>query len=381
MNRYCPYCGNPLLPNSRFCQKCGKQLVSAVQPAAPAARTQPAQNPVPPKHLTTPVQSPVKPGPASVQAKGSPSAPRLTVPTAARPAAPAARTQPAQNPVPPKQLTTPVQTPVKPGPASVQAKGFPSAPRLTVPTAAQGAANPASVLRFSAGGAAGEMDLGSVEAILQNSAVSEVLSPVRAIMESIGSLASGVFKLFVSPKALLFSILLTVLWFFLAMFRYSDSGVMRFLSWLTFAEGGYDRSPLGMLGGIFGRGCVGVFLSSLFSGGIAGIFKGFGGLFPKNGEKGSLMRFGIGLLSGFVCALVFTGLSSAGPVLSMGPLAGAFLSLEALGSQSGRLYELASSLASSSVSGKRVKEPGKTRSFLSGMAAGFLAAAVLIMGL
>ena len=232
--------------------------------------------------------------------------------------------------------------------------------------------------RMTASTAAGEMDFGDMGPVISGItelSTSPVLSaasadsPLMGILRFLGSYAGGLFKMLVKPKVLLYSLLMAGLWTVLAVLKDSGSEVIEALSWITCAKGG-----------ILGKGCTAVLLSTLFSGGIGNTFKGIGSLFQNEG-KGSLFGFLFGLVIGAACYIVFTGIDSAS-ASSMAGISGALLSLQAIGRKDGNLYELAGSLTSGKVNGERVVQTGKAKSLLSGISIGFaLMTAVMAMGL
>ncbi|MDO4194187.1 MAG: zinc ribbon domain-containing protein [Erysipelotrichaceae bacterium] len=232
--------------------------------------------------------------------------------------------------------------------------------------------------RMAASTAAGEMDFGDMGPVISGItelSTSPVLSaasadsPLMGILRFLGSYAGGLFSILLKPKVLLYSLLMAGLWTVLAVLKDSGSEVVKALSWITCAKGG-----------IFGKGCTAVLLSTLFSGGIGNTFKGIGSLFQNEG-KGSLFGFLFGLVIGAACCIVFTGIDSAS-ASSMAGISGALLSLQAIGRKDGNLYELAGSLTSGKVNGERVVQTGKAKSLLSGISIGFaLMTAVMAMGL
>ncbi len=214
---------------------------------------------------------------------------------------------------------------------------------------------------FAASAAKGEQDLGEIF----------IPEPVNL------SGASAKVPAFIKVPAFTGAALFAVLWFVLALFRGSDSGIVRILSWITFSEGGFDRSVPGMVGGMLGKGTVAAALISLFTGGLNNLFKGIGALFAGHGEKRGIFSILAGTVFGGLACCAFVG-KNASADTAMAGIAGALLSLEALGSGSGRLYELARSLTDRKVKGIRTLMRGRCDGLLTGLTLGFvLAAAVL----
>ena len=200
--------------------------------------------------------------------------------------------------------------------------------------------------------------------------VPETLPPVSGLLHSVGSLFSGIVSLFRKPSALIGTLPLAVLWFVLAQFRDSDSMIVRILSWFTYAGGGFDRSVPGTALGVLGKGTVAAALLSLFTGGLENLFRGLGALFKGRGENRDVSSIILGGVTGVVVYFAFAG-KNVSAETSMAGIAGALLSLEALGSGSGRLYELAQSLTSRIQNGVRTVVRGRCNGFLTGLTLGF----------
>ena len=92
--------------------------------------------------------------------------------------------------------------------------------------------------------------------------ISSIKSPLSTLFSGLGSTITGVFKAFKQPKVLFSSAVMAVLWIMLGAQRDSDSEIINMLSWLTFSEGGFDRSALGILGGVAGKGAVAAMFGS-----------------------------------------------------------------------------------------------------------------------
>ena len=200
--------------------------------------------------------------------------------------------------------------------------------------------------------------------------IPETLPPVSGLLHSVGSLFSGVVSLFRKPSSLIGTLPLAVLWFVLAQFRDSDSMIVRILSWFTYAGGGFDRSVPGTALGVLGKGTVAAALLSLFTGGLENLFKGVGTLLKGRGENRDVISIFLGVVAGAVVYFAFAG-KNVSAETSMAGIAGALLSLEALGSGSGKLYELAQSLTSRIQNGVRTVARGRCDGFLTGLTLGF----------
>ena len=218
---------------------------------------------------------------------------------------------------------------------------------------------------------------------LAGTAAEKVLGPISGILHGIGSYIGGIFRIFKNPLALIGTIAAAVLWYFLAGLRDSDSEIVKILSWLTYAEGGFDRGSfdtvsgvLGAVGGVLGKGTVAAALISLLSGGLVKAVRGFGALFKGHGEKRSVVSVLFGIVIGGAVYFAFAG-KAASADTAMAGIAGVLLSLEALGGSGGKLYALAQSLTSRASNGVRTTVQGKCDGLLTGLTVGFALATVL----
>jgi len=212
---------------------------------------------------------------------------------------------------------------------------------------------------------------GAVTDAVQNSeTVREVMAPFSAIGSGIKNFLGGILGIFKSPKTIITTVALAALWTFLGINRESDSTHIKALSWLTFAEGGFDRDVFGMLGGIAGKGVVGVVLASLFSGGIGKLASGFGSLFGKTESKRSIIVMLLGLIIEVFLYILFTGEYASGAT-AMAGISGALLAVQSLGNKDGNIYQIAEAITSKKVDGVRMAQDGKANSLLGGMTFGF----------
>ena len=207
--------------------------------------------------------------------------------------------------------------------------------------------------------------------------ISSIKSPLSTLFSGLGSTITGVFKAFKQPKVLFSSAVMAVLWIMLGAQRDSDSEIINMLSWLTFSEGGFDRSALGILGGVAGKGAVAAMFGSIISGGIPKLAKGIGALFKKTEGKKSIVSLLCGILLGIIIYFIFTGINTASAITTMAGISGAVLSLEALGDKSGWLYQMAASLTAKNVQGVRTLQDGKINSLLGGLTMGFALVAAI----
>lgn len=226
--------------------------------------------------------------------------------------------------------------------------------------------------RQDGGARSGETDLGASSV----SGGAAVLPPVKGTLHGLGSYFGGIERTVKKPGVLIGVAIIGILWIILSVNRNSDSGFLKFLSFLTFAQGGYGRSFLGTILGVFGRGTVAAALISLFSGGFKNLIKGFGVLFKGRGEKRGVAAIIIGVIAGALLYLAYAGIHATA-FSAMAGISGALLALQALGSGSGRLYGLAQSLTSKNSGGVRTAARGSCDGLLTGVTAGFAVSTAL----
>ncbi|MCR5660807.1 MAG: zinc ribbon domain-containing protein [bacterium] len=332
--RFCPACGKPLgltcgncgallSEKSRFCPNCG-QVVNAA-PAPFASQPSPQRSaPAPQRVASAPVRQPSPQRPA---------------------------------PAPQRQAPAPVQ------------------PQKQVASLAKSVIMP-QVQTLTAAATAGEMDFGELALPgLENvgdgvASAAKVYAPLSGLFHGLGSLAGGAFRVVKKPSSLFGAAILALLWFVLALYRDSDSIIVKFISWLTFSEGGFDRSLPGALCGILGKGTVACAWISLFRGGFKDTIKGIGAFFTGRGEKRGIGSIIFGIALGFTAYFAFAG-KFASADAAMAGISGALLSLEALGTGNGKLYELAQSLTSRVQNGTRIALQGRSDGLLTGLSLGF----------
>ena len=340
--KFCRFCGNPVREGAKFCRACGKSLAAGDEASHRSQKDSTSQ------HEQKQVE-PVTQHSDSGKTSRSKQTPEKQTPV---------KKTPEKKPVvkqTPKKQTQVKQKEIKP-----------------------------QIKNQAAAATAGEIDLGIISGELTIPGLSDagktagrVLSPVSGIIHSIGSFLGGISGIFRRPAALIGVLLLAALWFVLARHRNSYSGIMNLLSFLTYADGGFDRSGIGVLGGILGKGMVAAGLLSLPRGGLTNAVHGIGALFAGHGEKRGILNVLLGIVLGAAAYYVFVGPDNASAATAMPGIAGALLTLEALGSGNGKLYELARSLTSRISNGIREEAKGRCDGLLTGIALGFALATVL----
>ncbi len=334
--RYCKQCGAKLRAGAKFCKECGTKVAAAAGPAP--AQEKPVQRTCPDCGK-----------PVSDKAKFCRNCGHRFEGTAAAPASHEKVNAPAT-------------------PAVHEKMNAPAAP-----------ARREKQFGIAASASPGEfalMDL-SPNKIPGAAKVKEVGSTFSALGGGLKSFLAGIPGIFTSPVTLISTIVLAGLWIWLGMKRGSDSTIIKILSWITFSEGGFNRNEIGALGGIVGKGVVGVVLASVFSGGFKKLGSGIGAVFGKTGSKRSVIAMMIGAITGMVLYYVFVGKANATGATAMAGISGAVLCLQALGSKSGNIYRIAEAFTSKKINGVRTAMDGRINSLLSGVTIGFALITVL----
>ena len=356
MAKFCRYCGSPVSEGAKFCRNCGKALALE----SPRPETAPAQK-----------KESARPRTEKTAAR-QPSA-RVNEPAAkAKPTETAAVQEKPVETASERKTTKTAKQPAEKSRSRRSSQKNASEKQSGVPVP--------QVRTLAASSSAGEIDCGVMD-LPGFSGVTEpitkVLSPIAGIFQGIGSWIGGIFRIFKNPASLIGTLALAALYVFLSQNRNSDSAIIKWVSLLTYAEGGFDRSSmLGKIGGTLGKGTVAAALFSFFNGGLPRFFKGIGALFKGHGEKRSFLSILFGIILGGAVYFAFVGRYPSQGSFVVG-IAGAMLSLEALGSGSGKLYTLAQSLTSKVTNTIRVTVQGKCDGILIGLTIGFVLAAVL----
>lgn len=402
MAKFCQECGRPVPDGAKFCTECGAPLPD-VEPKQPVWHKPPSQDrktdkPQPPLSNGNAEEKPAEPASVFCPKCGAKLAPGTkfcgkcgaTVPPPAAKAPEAAQKPAAPEPQSASAVCPKCGEPLNSGAIfcgkcgavlkkNERPDGGKQSKQKTQPknqqTGPEQKAQPAAVSpeRQSGGARAGEIDLG--DSVISGGGAA-VLSPAKGTLHGVGSYFGGIANTFKKPRLLIGIVIVTVIWIVVSLNRNSDSGIIKFLSFLTFAEGGYRRSFIGTFLGVFGRGTVAAALVSLFGGGFKNLIKGFGVLFKGRGEKRSVGAVIIGVVAGAALYLAYAGIHAAA-LSAMAGISGAILALQALGSGSGRLYGLFRSLTSKNSGGVRTASIGRCDGLLTGMTAGFAAATAL----
>lgn len=288
-----------------------------------------------------------------------------------------------QNAPTPVQVQSPVQTRSAPAPAPIQ--------NPNIGEAVKSAAQVLKLGDFTAPTTSGEWELIEMAPVQEaqqmvgavtnaaNDIVETITSPFETLLKGGLSFVGGIFGTLVKPKNLIFAIVLGIIWIICGIGRGEDDPIKNLLSFVTFAEGGFDRDGLGVIGGLAGKGSVALMLSSVFSGGIPNTVKGAAGIFKKSDDKKSIPLFIVGILIGGFGYLFYAGLDNVSAITSMAGISGAVLALQAIGKKDGWIYSIAQSFTAKKLDGIRTAREGKTSSLLGGIALGFAIVTIIFL--
>ncbi len=347
---FCPNCGKELPNDARFCGSCGMRLAAvpmgggagkSISPAAQAQGRSPGRS-----AEKTAARSHVK-------VKGEAGS--------EKPSGRAGATGEAKSAAPEKKAA-----------AARRAVGAAAAKAgETVVSTGQ------DVLSFTASPEGGEMALGTLGSSLPE--MQELVpGPLKVIGSSLKSFFSSLAAAVRNPRVLIPALVLAVLWLALDILkaRGVEPGIVKVLSFLSFANGGMEGGAAGLIGGLLGKG--------LFAGAVTSVV---GSFTRKGSEKrglGNTLKGGFGFaketlwswLTGIGAALLLY-LFISGGALKMAFMAGAAAAYLAVRAavHNGFLKKLLSSFTSR---GKAQAGPGAA-GFLRGMALGFAAAALLAL--
>ena len=182
--------------------------------------------------------------------------------------------------------------------------------------------------------------------------IAAAAGPVKLLFGGLKNIFRGFFAAFRDKKRWIPAAVLAVVWLLLTLLPLLgfNPAPVRWLSFLTFANGGTTGGLLGLIGGVVGKGVFAYFLISLVvppnrgQKPFAGVWGGIGRLIPSIAAKTPVQMSGV--LAGMGAALVgynfMTG--SVSIQQSMAGVAALLLSLRALSNRTGFLYRFFGSL-------------------------------------
>ncbi|MDD4297409.1 MAG: hypothetical protein PHC69_10730 [Ruminiclostridium sp.] len=186
-------------------------------------------------------------------------------------------------------------------------------------------------------------------------------------------------SVFNNKRKLIIALISAAIWILLMllpMFSINNKFI-RWLSNLTFAQGGMSNDILIIIGGIFGKSIVATFYVLLFSGGLKNVSVGLKRVlssfkFSNMMQLGTLL-FGAGaalIIYNFMVGFAYIGNSIVG-------ISALILTLNSLGSKTGFIRRLFTSITAKKIQEKRTENSGMLIRMLSGLTIGFGLSVVL----
>lgn len=318
---FCTKCGNQLRENARFCPKCGAPVRAAQPPvavaAAPAPKPAAAQAPQTaavqtpqPAAVQTPQPAAVQaPQPAPVQAP-QPAAAQAPQPAAVHaPASPVTPVEPAKTEQTASEVKTEVKQEVKVETTQEVNAGVKQEAKADIKQEAkqEEKQDAKDIFRFRAPNVKGEAVLGELKRAAASNA--EGLGPGQVIISSFKSFFTSLVAFVKNPlvliPSLLFTLALPAFWMLLNILQANgiNPWPLKFLSFLSCANGGMSGGIFGGFGGIIGKGVF-----------VAGIVTLISLIFRKKGSTkrsfGEILKGSFGV-SRETLGVYFTGIGIA----------------------------------------------------------------------
>ncbi|MBR6256912.1 MAG: hypothetical protein IKR23_05980 [Lachnospiraceae bacterium] len=211
-----------------------------------------------------------------------------------------------------------------------------------------------------------------------------ILNIGNNIRSAAGAVRSGQKRGVRGWLAFLFAILITVFSILQITSKLDgvNDSVMKVLNYITFARGGIGRSPVGFIGGVFGKATIVSALCTLFGGGLGTVFTGIKSIFVSRktekaqGMKGSVFLFILGfLLSAALYWFCVGNIELSGTMVA---ISGIITALRSVGSRKGMLYGFASAFAHRKKDGRKYTDHAAVRSFMVGISFGLMAISALV---
>lgn len=214
--------------------------------------------------------------------------------------------------------------------------------------------------------------------------LAEILGPIKLVISTVSGLFGKLKGALKDKKRLIPVIIMALVWLLQILLPKLgvNPGFLKFLSFLTFAQGGTKGGFLGLIGGIVGKGVFSYFIFSVIIPLVSGKnpLKGMGGT-VKNIFSQFSVKSGAQLgplLCGAGAALIaynfFAGYASLQS--SMAGVAAFFLALRAFSTRTGFVRKFITSIGNKLSKGKRVDMSVVNR-FIAGLSAGFALAVPL----
>ena len=224
-------------------------------------------------------------------------------------------------------------------------------------------------------------DIGFSDTALDGAAgrAGEIMAPLAAVTSVFKRIPKGLKNIGKKPASIIIPMIFSALWIILYKLRqegHADNMIAGVLSWLSFGQNSAERSAIGVLGDILGKGVVVTGFTSLLTGGTALLKKGMSGILNRGtAAQGSMLKQNLPwFLCGVVGALAVSRFTAGAPSLSrsMVVIASAVMTIQAFVNSNSWLYGIAAAVTSKvDKNGKRTANVGAIRTIMTGMTAGF----------
>lgn len=201
----------------------------------------------------------------------------------------------------------------------------------------------------------------------------------KILFDGISKIFNNFKSVFNNKRKFIMSLIVAAIWILLMLLPIFgiNSKLVRWLSNLTFAQGGMSNDILIIIGGILGKSIVATFYALLFSGGLKNVSVGLKRVlssfkFSNMKQLGTLL-FGAGvalIIYNFMVGFAYIGNSIVG-------ISGLILTLNSLGGKTGFIRRLFTSITAKKIKEKRTENSGMLISMLSGLTIGFGLSVVL----
>ena len=190
------------------------------------------------------------------------------------------------------------------------------------------------------------------QALPSPSSLLQAVNPIKHLFGGFSRVIKGFGQAFKDKKKLIPAIILAIIWVTMTLLPLLgvDMSKVRWLSWLTFAQGGLRGGVTGILGGIIGKGIFAYFIMGIiinlmnkqnpFKPYINGTKKFFSAFALKSLKQTALFILGVGL-----ALIAFNFMTwNASSMNSMAGIAAFFLAIRAMSQKAGFLKQFIASL-------------------------------------
>lgn len=201
----------------------------------------------------------------------------------------------------------------------------------------------------------------------------------KILFDGIGKIFNNFKSVFNNRRKLIMALIAAAIWILLMLLPIFgiNPRLVRWLSNLTFAQGGMSKNVLTVIGGIFGKSIVATFYALLFSGRLKNVSVGLKRVLSSfkfsNLMQLSILLFGTGaalIIYNFMVGFAYIGNSIVG-------ISALILTINSLGSGNGFIRRLAASITAKKIQEQRTENSSMLISMLSGLTIGFALSVIL----